>query len=138
MSEPKTFLRGFAAIAMAIIMPMLATPALAIGPDLHVDVAPSAVPQEVQLVEHDLRKGQSSGWHIHHGVELTYVQQGRLQLNVAGQAPMNLRAGDSFEIARDRPHEVRNVGSGRAILIISYLMDKGVPGMIPVPAPAAR
>ena len=103
-----------------------------------VDVAPSAVPQEVQLVEHHLRKGQSSGWHIHHGVELTYVQQGRLQLNVAGQAPVNLRAGDSFEIARDRPHEVRNVGSGRAILIISYLMDKGVPGMIPVPAPAAR
>jgi quercetin dioxygenase-like cupin family protein len=137
MSERNAFRRGLAAIAIAVGMAILASPALAIGPDLHVDVTPSSVPQEVQLVEHDLKKGQSSGWHIHHGVELAYVQQGHVAFNVGGQGPINLRAGGSIEIDRDTPHKATNVGPGRAILIISYLMDKGAPAAIPVPAPTA-
>jgi quercetin dioxygenase-like cupin family protein len=135
MSEPNAFVRGLAATTIAISMTTLAGPSLAIGPDLHVDVTPSSVPQEVQLVEHDLRKGQSTGWHIHHGVELTYVQQGHVQFNVGSQGPINLRAGGSIEIERDTPHKATNVGSERAILIISYLMDKGAPAAIPVPGP---
>jgi quercetin dioxygenase-like cupin family protein len=137
MSEPSALRRACLGVIAATLS--CATPALAIGPDLHVDVTPSAVPQEVQLVEHDFKKGQSSGWHIHHGVELAYVQQGHVAFNVGGQAgSINLRAGGSIEIDRDTPHKATNVGPGRAILIISYLMDKGAPASIPVPAPTPR
>jgi quercetin dioxygenase-like cupin family protein len=102
--------------------------------DLHADVLPSAGPQEVIFVEHDFDPGDSSGLHIHHGVELTYVLKGTMQLAIDGQPPRIVHAGDSFRIERDTPHEVRNVGRSKGALIISYLMDKGVPWKIPVTA----
>jgi quercetin dioxygenase-like cupin family protein len=123
---------------MAVSLAFLAnTSALAAGPDLHVDVTPSSVPREVQLVEHDFGPGESSGWHIHHGVEMAYVLRGELRLQVVGRPAITVNPGDSFPIARDTPHEARNLGPGEAALIISYLLDKGSPGKIAVPAPAA-
>jgi quercetin dioxygenase-like cupin family protein len=104
--------------------------------DLHTDVLPSSVPQEVILVEHDFEIGESSGHHIHHGVELAYVMKGDLILYIAGRPPRRLHTGESFRVERDTTHEVRNVGTGPAALIITYLMDKGVPWKIPVGASA--
>ncbi|HEY3798030.1 MAG TPA: cupin domain-containing protein [Caulobacteraceae bacterium] len=123
----------WAGLAAALWLAPLA--ARAAEPNLHVDVTPSAVPQEVQLVQHDFAPGETSGWHIHHGVEMAYVLTGDLQISVAGRAPIVVHPGDSFMVPRDTPHEARNIGARPASLILSYLMDKGVPAKIAVPAP---
>ena len=130
-------LNRLAACAAAAALILAPFAAVAGEPDLHVDVTPSATPQEVQLVEHDFDPGESSGWHIHHGVELAYVLKGDLELKVAGRPTLTLHAGDSFEVPRDTPHEATNIGTTPAGLIISYLIDKGGPVKIAVPAPAA-
>ncbi len=130
--------RAWLAILAVGFAQIQSAPAHAGEPNLHIEVTPSAVAQEVQLVEHDFGRGESSGWHIHHGVELAYVLKGEIRLSVAGKAPVVLHAGDSFEVARDTPHEATNIGSGQAALIISYLIDKGVPGKIPVATPAGQ
>jgi quercetin dioxygenase-like cupin family protein len=129
----QTLVAVFALVLISAALPNLsragpAAPAL----DLHADVLPGTTPQEVILVEHDFDPGDSSGLHIHHGVELAYVLKGALQVTIEGQPPRLVHAGDSFRVERDTPHEVRNVGRGTAALIISYLMDKGVPWKIPV------
>jgi quercetin dioxygenase-like cupin family protein len=123
----------FALALLSAALPNLSHAGTAAAPlDLHVDVLPGTAPQEVILVEHDFDHGDSSGLHIHHGVELAYVLKGDLQVTIEGQPPRLVHAGDSFRVERDTPHEVRNVGRGTAALIISYLMDKGVPWKIPV------
>jgi quercetin dioxygenase-like cupin family protein len=104
--------------------------------DLHADVLPGAAAQEIMLVEHDLDPGANSGWHIHHGIELAYSLRGTMRVTIDGKPPRVIHAGDSFRVERDTPHEVENVGRGTAALIISYLMDKGVPWKIPVTGPS--
>ena len=112
---------GFGARAWALD---LRTPALSAG-----------VPQELRLVERDFKAGESSGWHIHHGIEMAYVMQGDVRVTIERGAPRMLHAGDSFKLARDTPHEVFNVGSTEARLIISYMMDKGVEERILIAKP---
>jgi quercetin dioxygenase-like cupin family protein len=94
------------------------------------------VPQEVLLVEHDFAVGETSGRHIHHGVELAFVMHGDLILRIAGKPPQRLHSGDSFKVERDKPHEVVNVGTAPAALVISFLMDKGAPWAISLGTPA--
>lgn len=101
------------------------------APDLHITVS-DAAPQEATLVEHELSPGYSSGAHIHHGTEQTYVLRGAIELRVAGQPMRVLHAGESFQIPRDTPHEARNTAAEPAALLISYVTDKGTPVKIPV------
>jgi quercetin dioxygenase-like cupin family protein len=118
----------------ALCAVFLARAAVAAEP-LRADVVPSAAPQEVQLLERRFAPGESSGWHIHHGVEMTYVVSGEMRLSIAGQPPRALHAGDSFKIDRDTPHEAVNTGAVEAVLIVTYLIDKGGPAKVPVPPP---
>ncbi len=102
---------------------------------LQTDVVPSAAPQEVQVLGRDFAPGEGSGWHIHHGVEMTYVLKGEMTLHVAGQPERVVRTGDSFKIPRETAHEATNTGATEAGLIVTYLIDKGGPAKVPVPAP---
>ncbi|HZZ87083.1 MAG TPA: cupin domain-containing protein [Caulobacteraceae bacterium] len=103
--------------------------------DLRADVVPQTAPQEVRLIERDVAAGESTGWHLHHGVEMTYVLSGDLRLEVAGQAVRTLHAGDSFEVPRDTPHRASNDGPAVTALIISYLIDKGPGATVRLPPP---
>ena len=107
-------------------------------PDMRVDVAATGAPQQVQVVQRDFAVGQSSGWHIHRGVELAYVLRGDLQVTVSGRPSITVHAGDSFQVARDMPHEARNIGAAPAALIVTYVVDKGAPLKIKVPEPLSR
>jgi quercetin dioxygenase-like cupin family protein len=99
------------------------------------DVAPGGAPQTVIVMRRDFAPGENAGWHIHHGVEMTYVVKGEMRLFVAGQAPRVVRAGDNFQVPRDTPHNAINEGDGPAELIVTYLIDKGGPIKIPAPDP---
>ncbi len=87
-------------------------------------------------MERDFKPGETSGWHLHHGVEMTYLLRGEMELRVLGAAPRHLHAGDHFRIERDVPHEGRNVGRAEAAMIICYLKDKSAPMKVPVAEPA--
>jgi quercetin dioxygenase-like cupin family protein len=127
------------ALVMAGALAWLSTPAFcADQPDIHVDVPSNRARLEVNVVEHDFQPGQSSGWHIHHGVEITYVLSGEMNVQIGASPIRHVRPGDTFEIARDEPHRATNDGSTTARLLITYLRDKKGPLKIDVPPPAIR
>lgn len=67
----QTLVVVFALVLLSAALPNLSHARPAAAPlDLHADVLPGTFPQEVILVEHDFNPGDSSGLHIHHGVEL--------------------------------------------------------------------
>src|SRR5690349_10487020 len=123
--------------SMIFLALLLASPALAAPPDIHVDV-PARKGLEVNVVEHDIAPGQKVGWHIHHGTEISYVLAGALNVQIAGGPIRHVVAGDTFEVERDTPHRATNDGTEPVRLLITYLRDKAGPLAIPVPPPAVR
>ena len=121
--------------AIPLAVALLASPCLADPPDIHVDVPKNAKNMEVNVVEHDIAPGQKVGWHIHHGVEISYVLSGALNLQIAGGPIRHLVQGEWFQVERDKPHRAYNDGTETARLLITYVRDKAGPLAIPVSAP---
>lgn len=94
---------------------------------------PAGAPQTVAIITRDFAPGQAAGRHIHKGVEMFVVTKGDFVLSVDGAAPRTLHAGDSSQVARDVPHDIKNVGSTTGSLAITYVIDKGAPLRIAVP-----
>ena len=78
--------------------------------------------------------GGVAGKHTHPGEELGYVLEGTLQLEVAGQAPRTLKAGEAFFIPAGVVHDGKNIGSGPAKVLATYVVEKGKPVATMVPA----
>jgi quercetin dioxygenase-like cupin family protein len=117
---------------------IIASPAIADPPDIHLDVPTGAKGMEVNVVEHDFAPGATSGWIIHHGTEIAYVLSGALNVQIAGGPTRHVVKGDTIEIERDRPHRAMNDGTVTAALLITYLRDKAGPLTIQVPAPSIK
>ena len=71
--------------------------------------------------------GATAGKHTHPGEELGYVLEGTLQLEVAGQPPRTLKAGEAFFIPAGVVHDGRNTGAGPAKVLATYVVEKGKP-----------
>jgi quercetin dioxygenase-like cupin family protein len=71
--------------------------------------------------------GGAAGKHTHPGEELGYVLEGSLLLEVEGQPPRTLKAGDVFFIPAGTVHDGKNVGSGPAKVLATYVVEKGKP-----------
>ena len=121
-----------------IALALIAGPALADPPDIHVDVPNNARNMEVNVVEHDIGPGQKVGWHVHHGTEISYVLSGALSLQIEGGPIRHLVQGETFVIDPNTRHRAYNDGTETARLLITYLRDKAGPLAIPVPPPAIR
>src|SRR5689334_4170404 len=80
----------------------------------------------VQVVA-EFAPGVAAGKHTHPGEELGYVLEGTLQLEVAGQPPRTLKAGDAFFIPSGTVHDGKNIGSGPAKVLATYVVEKGKP-----------
>jgi quercetin dioxygenase-like cupin family protein len=82
-----------------------------------------------------LRSGSGSSWapHIHDGHEVGYVLEGTARLEVEGEAPTALRAGDHYHVDAGRRHDARNTGTGPAKVLAIYLIEKGKPLAVPAP-----
>lgn len=100
------------------------------------DVPQDKGAQEVQVVRRTFPVGGSSGWHTHPGVEVAYLLSGEMLLEMAGQPPRRLRAGESFTMPRGVAHNGTNRGKVPAMLVITYVFDKGAPPRTAVPPPA--
>src|SRR5205085_9009924 len=80
----------------------------------------------VQVVA-EFAPGVAAGKHTHPGEELGYVLEGTLQLEVTGQPSRTLNAGEVFFIPAGTVHDGKNVGSGPAKVLATYVVEKGKP-----------
>jgi len=71
--------------------------------------------------------GGQAGRHTHPGEELGYVVEGTLQLLVDGQPPKTLKAGEVFFVPAGVVHDGKNVGKGKAVVLATYVVEKGKP-----------
>lgn len=65
--------------------------------------------------------------HSHPGEELVYVVEGLLEYQLEGRPPVTLKAGDVLFIPHGTIHGVKNVGSGDAAELATYVVEKGKP-----------
>ena len=76
--------------------------------------------------------GAAAGKHTHPGEELGYVLEGTLLLEIEGEAPRTVKAGESFFVPAGKPHDGKNVGSGPAKVLATYVVETGKPVGSPV------
>ena len=70
--------------------------------------------------------------HRHPGEEIIYVLEGTFEYRVEGR-PVTLAAGEVLFIPAGAVHSARNVGSGNAAELATYIVEKGRPLVTLVP-----
>ena len=70
--------------------------------------------------------------HTHPGEEIIYVVEGSLEYEVEGKPPVTLKAGEVLFIPYGTVHSAKNVGSGNAVELATYVVEKGKPLVVPV------
>ena len=90
--------------------------------------------REVIMAQAEIAAGGLAAAHTHPGVEAGYVLEGSMTLNVDGEAPRQLKAGDSFSIPYGRVHSATVSSDGPAKIVSTYVVEKGKP----LATPAAK
>src|SRR4051812_774069 len=87
----------------------------------------SVAGHEVVQVRVDFAPGMVAPAHNHPGEEIVYAIEGLLEYRLEGKPPVTLKAGEVLFIPAGTIHEVRNVGSGNAAELATYIVEKGKP-----------
>jgi quercetin dioxygenase-like cupin family protein len=132
---------------------ILAVSVLIVGGGLALNVAQSQQPgvtrsdllrhdlsvsgREVIQVRVDFAPGVAFPPHSHPGEEIAYVIEGLLEYRLEGRPPVTLKAGEALFIPAGTIHSAKNVGTGNAAELATYLVEKGKPLVAfgPVSAP---
>ena len=97
------------------------------------DVPAGSKAQTVIITTRDLKDGESTSPHMHYGVEMTQVVTGTFECYLKGLPMKLVKAGESFVIPREVPHDCRpQPGSPPAHLAVTLVIDKGTPPRTPV------
>jgi quercetin dioxygenase-like cupin family protein len=83
--------------------------------------------REVMQVRVDFAPGVVAPAHKHPGEEIVYAIEGLLEYRLEGKPPVTLKAGEVLFIPAETIHEVKNVGSGNAAELATYIVEKGKP-----------
>ena len=83
--------------------------------------------REVIQVRVDFDPGVAFGKHSHPGAEVAYVLEGTLEYQLEGQPPVTLKAGEALFIPAGTIHAAKNVGTGNAAELATYIVEKGKP-----------
>ena len=83
--------------------------------------------REVVQVRVDIAPGAAFPKHTHPGEEIIYVIEGSLEYEVEGKPPVTLKAGEVLFIPAGTVHAAKNVGSGNAAELATYIVEKGKP-----------
>lgn len=89
--------------------------------------------REVVAVVAEIPTGGTSGRHTHPGEEVGYMLEGAIVLEVAGQAPMTMKAGQGFVVPAGQPHRATNTSPALARVLATYIIEKGKPIATPAP-----
>ena len=87
----------------------------------------SAPGREVVQVRVDFDPGYTSPRHTHPGEEIIYVLEGTLEYQLEGEPPVTLKAGEALFIPAGTIHAAKNVGTGNAAELATYIVEKGKP-----------
>jgi quercetin dioxygenase-like cupin family protein len=93
----------------------------------------SAQGREVIQARVEIDPGVTSPRHTHPGEEIIYVLEGSLEYQVDGKPPVTLKAGEVLFIPAGTIHAAKNVGSGNAAELATYVVEKGKPLVTVVP-----
>ncbi len=93
---------------------------------------PAIGAREVVLGVAEIAAGGAAGRHSHNGPETGFVLEGLTLLEIDGEAPKMLKAGDSYFIAAGKVHDAKAHG-GAARVLATYVVEKGKPLAIPAP-----
>jgi quercetin dioxygenase-like cupin family protein len=124
-----TRIMAVAALIVATLLAMHSVPAQQVGArridlqrhDLNV------TGREVVQVVVELAPGTTAPRHTHPGEEVIYVLEGTWEYTVEGQPPATLKAGDVLFIPAGTIHSARNLGTGRAAELATYIVEKDKP-----------
>ena len=94
---------------------------------------PAEGSREVVLGLAEIAAGGSAGRHWHNGPETGYVIEGTTLLEVDGEAPRTLKAGDSYFIPAGKIHDAKAHAGAAAKVLATYVVEKGKPLAIAVP-----
>jgi quercetin dioxygenase-like cupin family protein len=86
--------------------------------------------REVVQVRVELAPGVAFPPHSHPGEEIIYVIEGLWEYQVDGKPPVTLKAGDVLFIPAGAIHSAKNVGSGNAAELATYIVEKGKPILV--------
>jgi quercetin dioxygenase-like cupin family protein len=91
-------------------------------------VALSDVPgKEAVMGIAEVPAGMAAGRHSHFGYELGYILEGAAVLEIDGEQPRTLKAGDSYVIPAEKIHDAKVTGTTAARVIAVYIVDQGKP-----------
>jgi len=79
----------------------------------------------------DFDPGALAPKHSHPGEEIAHVLKGTLEYQLADQPPVTLKEGESLFIPAGTAHSARNVGSGKASELATYIVKKDAPLVVP-------
>ena len=65
--------------------------------------------------------------HSHPGEEIVYIVEGQIEYRLDGKPPVTLKAGEVLFIPKGTIHGATNVGSGHAVELATYIVEKGKP-----------
>ncbi|HUP98458.1 MAG TPA: cupin domain-containing protein [Usitatibacter sp.] len=88
---------------------------------------------EVILGIAEIAPGGSVGRHTHFGIETGYTLAGSASLEVEGEAPKLMSAGDSYVVPAGKVHDAKVVGDAPAKVLAVYIVEKGKPLATPAP-----
>ncbi len=81
----------------------------------------------------EIAPGNCAGRHTHPGVESSYVMEGALVLKIEGKPDQTLKAGESFQIPPNAPHDACTVPGQVFKVLANYIVEKGKPLASPAP-----
>jgi quercetin dioxygenase-like cupin family protein len=91
------------------------------------DVALTAAGYHAVQARGEFTPGGAVGRHTHPGEEVSYVIEGTVQLEVDGQPPRTLKAGDAFSIPAGVVHAAKNIDKGSTKVLSTYIVEIGKP-----------
>jgi quercetin dioxygenase-like cupin family protein len=83
--------------------------------------------REVIQVRVDFAPGVAFPKHSHPGAEVAYVLEGTLEYQFEDRPPVTLKTGEALFIPAGTIHAAKNVGSGNAAELATYIVEKGKP-----------
>lgn len=82
---------------------------------------------EVQTVVVEIAPGARTAWHLHAVVNIAYILEGRVRIELEEGKTREFGAGESFAEVVDTWHRGVNVGPGPLKILVVYLGEAGVP-----------
>lgn len=68
--------------------------------------------------------------HKHLGEEIIYVLEGSLEYQIEGETMRTVKAGEALMVPAETIHAVKNVGTGNAAELATYVVEKGKPLLV--------